>query len=195
MTESALLIPGQVGIIHYTLRDDAGEVLDSSADGEPMAYLHGGGNIVPGLEKALEGKAVGDKVTVSVPPEDGYGLPSGVEPTPMPLSQLPPGAGVGAQLIVQNDKGGRRPVWISRIEGNQGFLSFDHPLSGKTLHFTCEVVGIRPATADEKTHGHAHGVDGRSGHHHHHDSAPGRAPTGKRSLARKPAEKSKKGKK
>jgi FKBP-type peptidyl-prolyl cis-trans isomerase SlyD len=188
MAESGRLVAGQVGIIHYTLRDEAGAVVETSTGGEPMVYLHGGRNIVPGLERALEGKGAGDTVTVSVAPEDGYGMPLGVEPTQAPVSQLPPGARVGSQLLVQNERGGRRPVWVSRIEDSVAYLSFDHPMAGKTLHFTCEVVGVRPSTADERAHGHAHGVDGRSGHPHH----PGRAPDGRRSLARKPAEKGKK---
>ncbi len=189
MSTPTQIQPDVVGIFHYTLRDDAGTVLDSSVGGDPMAYLHGAHGIVPGLERAFEGKTVGDKFTAVVPPEDGYGMPIQVEPWLMPLSQLPAGVRPGVQLFIQTKDGQRRPVWVKSITGKEASLSYDHPLAGQTLHFECEIVGIRAATLDEKTHRHAHGLDGHATHGHGPGNQRGGA---RRSLAKRPSEKKKK---
>lgn len=161
------VVAGKVVIIHYTLTNDAGETLDSSDGGEPLPYLHGGGNIVEGLEEALAGKAIGDKVQVTVPPEKGYGARDESEPQPVDRQAFPPDAPLqeGMQFMVDTGNG-YAPVWIVKIEGEQVFLDGNHPLAGQTLNFAVEVVGIRDATADETAHGHPHGLDGTAGHHH-----------------------------
>lgn len=178
MTDAEKIADGKVGIVHYTLRNDDGEELDSSRNGgEPLAYLHGAQNIVPGLEQALEGRAVGETFSVTVAPADGYGERSGEEQA-VPRAQLPADVAVGMQLVMESPQGGRFPVWVTRLEKDEGFLTVDHPLAGQNLNFEVEVVGVRDATGDELAHGHAHGIDGTAAHHHH-------APSRKRSLARK----------
>ena len=161
------IVAGKVAIIHYTLTDDAGETLDSSAGADPLPYLHGAGNIVEGLEEALTGKAIGDKVDVVVPPEKGYGAREDVESQPVSRDAFPPEAPlqVGMQFMVDTGNG-YAPVWIARVEEDAVYLDGNHPLAGVTLHFAVEVVGIRDATEDEAAHGHPHGLDGTAGHHH-----------------------------
>lgn len=158
---------GKVAIIHYTLTDAAGEVIDSSTGEDPMPYLHGGGNIVEGLEEALDGRAVGDKIAVVVPPEKGYGPRQDAPPQPVPRDGFPADVEleVGMQFMVEAGEG-YAPVWITGIEDQVVFLDGNHPLAGATLHFAVEVVGIRDATEDEVAHGHPHGLDGHAGHHH-----------------------------
>jgi FKBP-type peptidyl-prolyl cis-trans isomerase SlyD len=157
---------GTVVSIHYTLRDDDGDVIDSSVDSEPLDYLHGAGNIVPGLEAAMEGKAVGAKFKVTVPPADGYGE-RGPDPKPVPRSAFPDDMELepGTQLFVRGPDGEPFPVWIAGVSDEDVMLDQNHPLAGATLHFEVEVLSVRAATKDELEHGHPHGPDGH-GHHH-----------------------------
>lgn len=154
---------GKVVSIHYTLADDEGSVLDSSSGGEPLAYLHGAGNIVPGLERELTGKHVGDAVKVRVPPEEGYGLhdPRGVRRAPR--SAFPPGARVeaGMEFAVESDDGRVIPVWIAAVAADEVTVDFNHPLAGVALNFDVTVAAIRDATEEEIAHGHPHGPGGR----------------------------------
>ena len=165
MSEPLTLADGLVGIFHYTLKNDAGEVMDSSAGYEPMPYLHGEGNVVPGLERALAGRSVGDSFEVSIPPVDGYGEHNGQAPVRVHRRELPPGfkpeKGRPFGLPV-GDK--QIPVWITDIKGAWIWMDTNNPLAGKTLHFEIEVVDIREATPEEAQHGHPHGLDG-PGHH------------------------------
>jgi FKBP-type peptidyl-prolyl cis-trans isomerase SlyD len=153
--------------IHYTLRDDDGDVIDSSRDGEPLDYLHGHGGIVPGLERAVEGEAVGDAVKVAVAPKDGYGEPSGPGPRSVPRDAFPDDAELeaGMQFFAPGPKGKPPvPVWITEVHADHIHIDTNHPLAGATLHFDVEVVTIRDATKDELAHGHPHGP---GGHHHY----------------------------
>lgn len=155
---------GMVVTMHYTLTDDSGAVLDSSQGGNPLAYLHGHGNIIPGLEKALEGVTAGFKSKVTVAPTEGYGEsdPESVFEAPRehfpPDMQIEPGQRVHAE-------GPNGPITLTVVELTEtgAILDANHPLAGKTLHFDVEVVTVRPATAEEMTHGHVHG---EGGHHH-----------------------------
>lgn len=158
---------GKVVIIEYTLTNDEGEVLDTSDGGEALPYLHGGGNIVDGLEEALDGKAIGHSVEISVPPEKGYGLRQDGAAQPVARDAFPAEMEIeaGMQFMVETDDG-VAPVWIDRVEGDQVFLDGNHPLAGATLHFKAAIIGVRDATADEKAHGHPHGLTGEDGHHH-----------------------------
>ena len=185
MTETAQIEAGKIGIFHYTLRDTEGETLDSSREGDPMAYLHGSGNIVRGLEKEMLGRSIGDTFEAVVAPEEGYGALSEQEPWPVPRKEMPETVKSGMQFVMQGSQGQRRPVWVDRVEEENVFLTANHPLAGKTLHFDCEVINIRDATYDEKKHGHAHGLDG----HATHGSS---SPTGTRSLRRKGRSKNRK---
>jgi len=153
-----------VVLIHYTLKDDAGKVIDSSSGGEPLAYIQGHGNLVPGLEKALEGKADGDKVVVSLAPADGYGTRNDSLVQRVPKRSLQ-GAGEirkGMQFQAQTEEG-MRVFTVTGIVGDMVSLDGNHPLADQTLNFDVEVVSVREATAEELEHGHVHGA---GGHHH-----------------------------
>jgi FKBP-type peptidyl-prolyl cis-trans isomerase SlyD len=151
--------------IHYTLRDDKKEVLDSSEGQDPLLYLHGHSQIVPGLENALAGKKVGDKLSVSITPADGYGeydpkLTSVVERNQFPnQAQLE----VGALFEFSNAKGHPVVVRVAELKGDSVTVDANHPLAGQNLHFEVEIVSLRAATQSELEHGHAHDGDG---HHH-----------------------------
>mgnify|MGYP003874424333 CR=1 FL=1 len=158
---------GQVVIIEYTLRNDDGEVIDTSDGGSPLPYLHGADNIVQGLEDALAGQPIGYQCEVSVPPEKGYGPRQEGDPQGVPRDAFPPEAPIaeGMQFLVETDDG-VAPVWVARVEADTVYLDGNHPLAGQTLHFAAKIVGLREPTADELAHGHPHGLDGTAGHHH-----------------------------
>lgn len=149
---------------HYTLTDGQGNVIDSSDGREPLAYIHGEGHIVPGLEKALEGRSVGDQFKVDVAPEEGYGPrhPELVQVVPRAAFQGVDDLQPGMQFQGRNDQGAIN-VTISKIEGDNVTVDGNHPLAGQTLHFAVEITGVREATDDELAHGHVHG---EGGHHH-----------------------------
>lgn len=150
--------------IHYTLTNDAGEVLDSSSGKEPLMYMHGHNNLIPGLEDQLAGKKAGDQFNADVEAEDAYGLHHEEAIQQIPLSALAniPNLEVGMQLQASTDQG---PVAVRVAEINDDHVVLDgnHPLAGERLHFAVEVVSVRDATPSELEHGHAHGGDG---HHH-----------------------------
>lgn len=150
--------------IHYTLKGDAGEVIDSSAGGEPLAYLHGHGNLVPGLERELTGKNAGDKLQVKISPADGYGEydPQLVQRVPRRALRGVGNVRVGMRLHAQTDHG-PKPVTVTQIIGDMVTLDGNHPLAGKNLNFDVEIAAVRAATEEELSHGHVHGV---GGHHH-----------------------------
>lgn len=145
----------------YTLKNDDGEVLDSSEGGEGLSYLHGNDNIVPGLENALEGKAVGDDVKVSVSPKEGYGEhdPEKVFSVPRDRFDFEPEAGSIVQAQGPDDQA--IPLQIIKVEEKEITLDGNHPLAGQTLNFEVKVTEIREATEEELSHGHSH-----DGHHH-----------------------------
>jgi FKBP-type peptidyl-prolyl cis-trans isomerase SlyD len=153
-----------VVLIHYTLKDDSGKVLDSSAGGEPLAYIQGHGNLVPGLEKALEGKTDGNKVAVTLAPADGYGTRNAALVQRVPKRSLQGSGEIrkGMQFRAQTEEG-LRLFTVTAMAGDMVTLDGNHPLADQTLHFDVEVVGVREATAEELEHGHVHGA---GGHHH-----------------------------
>ncbi len=163
----SIVADGQVVIIHYTLKNEQGEVLDSSDGADALPYLHGGGNIVAGLENALSGKSVGDKVDVVVSPEEGYGLRNPDAVQQVPRDAFPPEAEVvvGAQFVMQGEGGQVIPVWVIGVEGDSVTLDANHPLAGQTLHFSVSIESTREPTEEEKAHGHPHGITGTEGHH------------------------------
>jgi FKBP-type peptidyl-prolyl cis-trans isomerase SlyD len=150
--------------IHYTLKGDAGEVIDSSAGGEPLAYLHGHGNLVPGLERELTGKNAGDKLQVKISPADGYGEydPQLVQRVPRRALKGVGNVRVGMRLHAQTDHG-PKPVTVTQVTGDMVTLDGNHPLAGKNLNFDVEIAAVRAATEEELSHGHVHGA---GGHHH-----------------------------
>lgn len=154
----------KVVTIHYTLKNDNGEVIDSSEGQAPMPYLQGFGNIIPGLEHVLEGKSAGDKIDVSIPPEEAYGKRNEEFIQKVELSQFEEKdkVQVGVQFQVQSDQGVQIAT-ITEVEGEQVTIDLNHPLADETLHFNVEVVEVRDAAEEELSHGHVHG----SGGHHH----------------------------
>ena len=155
--------------IEFTLKDEAGEVLETSVGHDPLWYLHGQGNLVPGLEKALLGKDVGETVDVKVPPAEGYGERDEKEVRNVPLRKFKaPRIQVGGRYQIQTGDG-LRVVFVKAVNGDYALVDGNHPLAGKTLHFVCKVVEVRDASEDEQQHGHVHGPEGHGhGHHHHH---------------------------
>src|SRR5262249_3362450 len=153
-TPAASVSDGMVVAIYYTLTDDRGAELDSTRGGKPLAYLHGAGGIVPGLEKALAGHVVGARLKLSIAPEDGYGAhdPKGLHK--VPRSSFPPDARVEPGRVFTMSGGGRgaRQVRVHALEGEQVVVDLNHPLAGKTLHFDVTIAGIRPATEEEAQH-------------------------------------------
>ncbi len=152
---------GQVVELSYVLKNTKGEELDSATNDAPLAYLHGSGQIIPGLEDALLGLKVGDKKSVTIAPENAYGIfdPSlkmKIHSSHFPQEQK---IQVGMQFVAEI-KGGHVPFVIQKIEDDHVFVDGNHPLAGETLHFDVAVVSIREATKDELSHGHAHGPGG-----------------------------------
>ncbi|HET9107290.1 MAG TPA: peptidylprolyl isomerase [Steroidobacteraceae bacterium] len=147
--------------IHYTLKDDEGTVIDSSASGEPLAYLHGHGNIVPGLEKELTGHDTGDKVSVRVSPAEGYGEYDNelVQSVPRRALRGIKDVHPGMHLHAQTEQG-PRTVTVTRVVGDMVTLDGNHPLAGKHLNFDIQIEGVRQATEEELSHGHVHGPHG-----------------------------------
>jgi FKBP-type peptidyl-prolyl cis-trans isomerase SlyD len=154
----------QVVSIHYTLRDDAGEVIDASAAGAPLAYLHGHGNLIPSLERELTGKSAGDRLQVKIAARDGYGEYDSALVQRLPRRALKgvPNLKVGMRLQTQGGHGARA-VTVTQVVGDMVTLDGNHPLAGKNLNFEVEIAAVREATAEELTHGHVHGP---GGHHH-----------------------------
>jgi FKBP-type peptidyl-prolyl cis-trans isomerase SlyD len=143
---------------HYTLTDDSGQQLDSSDGRQPLSYLHGAGNIIPGLESALEGKDVGDKMTVSVKAEEGYGevQPALIQEVPRGSFQGVDSIEVGMQFEAQTGNGDSVPVTVTAITDESITVDGNHPLAGKNLNFDVSIEEVRDATAEEIDHGHVH---------------------------------------
>ncbi|MFA7555638.1 MAG: peptidylprolyl isomerase [Spongiibacteraceae bacterium] len=150
--------------IHYTLTNDSGDVLDQSQPGEPLVYLHGNQNIIPGLENELTGKVAGADFKVSIQPTDGYGERSEEMIQQVPRDAFPADIEIetGMQFNAESPNG---PVSVTVIEVGEANVTIDgnHPLAGLTLHFEGKIEGVRDATQEELDHGHAHAP---GGHHH-----------------------------
>ena len=151
--------------IDYTLTGDDGTVFDSSKGQDPLAYVHGTGSIIPGLEAALEGKAPAAHVSVTVTPEQAYGMRDDSVGFTLPRAQFQGVAdlAVGMQFQVQGDTEAR-VVTVIGIDEDEVIVDGNHPLAGLTLHFDVDILSVREATPDELEHGHAH--EGPSGHEH-----------------------------
>jgi FKBP-type peptidyl-prolyl cis-trans isomerase SlyD len=145
--------------IHYTLKDGSGEVLDTSDGRDPLEYLQGASQIIPGLESELEGKKAGDEFSVTIEPDQGYGSrdESLVHQVPKTEFETPDEIEVGMQFRV-GDEGGTLIVVVAGIDGETVTLDGNHPLAGVTLNFDVSVAGVRAATEDEiKAGQHVHG--------------------------------------
>lgn len=141
--------------IRYTLKNDAGEVIDSSAGRAPLSYLHGVGNIIPGLEKALEGKTSGDHVDVSIAPEEAYGERNEalIQIVPRNAFESVEEIEPGMQFYAQTPAG-RQILTIVEVQDDQVVVDGNHPLAGETLHFSVEITEVREATEEELAHPH-----------------------------------------
>ena len=163
MSEELKVNDGHVVSMEYTLKVD-GEVADTSEGREPMEFVHGAGNIIPGLEREMRGMAVGDSKDVVVAAADGYGEEDEKAFMDVPREQFPKEIPmkVGTEIQVQNQAGQPMYARIDMVGDKSVRLDFNHPLAGKELHFSVKVVGLRDATDEEKEHGHVH----RPGHSH-----------------------------
>ena len=150
--------------INYTLTDESNKVLDKSENGE-FVYLHGADNIIPGLEKALEGKVAGDEVQVTVQPDDAYGETDPAQIQPVPREMFPEDSNieVGMQFHAQSPEGEPIVVTIAEINDKQILVDGNHPMAGLVLNFDVKIISVREATEDELAHGHIHG-EGGCGH-------------------------------
>ncbi len=162
-----MIKPGTVVSLSYTLTDEGGEELDRAERNEPFSYLHGFGQIVPGLEKALEGLKMGATKKVVIPPEDGYGKIEANLKTKATRNQFPKEANlqVGMRFAAEVGPGQQVVFTVTEMNGEDVVLDGNHPLAGVTLTFDVEVLAVRDATDEEKQHGHAHGPEGH-GHDH-----------------------------
>ena len=144
--------------IHYTLTNNEGETLDSSAGGDPLAYLHGAGGLIPGLERELEGKEKGDQFQATIQPEDAYGEvnPGLVQEVPLDALSGIENLAVGMQLQSQSPDGRTQILIVEAIGAESATLNANHALAGVVLNFAVEVTDVRAATEEELAHGHAH---------------------------------------
>ena len=155
---SLLIGDKSVVSIHYTLTNDEGTTLDSSEGKDPLTYLHGAGNLIPGLEKQLTGKSSGAAMQVTVAPEEGYGpVHDGlIEVVPRSAFQgvetIEPGMGFEAQA----PDGQQRRIVVTEVNGDDITIDGNHPLAGVQLHFDVQVIDVRDATEEEIAHGHVH---------------------------------------
>lgn len=152
--------------IHYTLTSTEGEILDTSDGRDPLVYLHGADNIIPGLESALLGKSAGDSVETTVQPEDGYGPVNEEMIQTVPrdafggVDKIEP----GMEFEASDEEGGQQMIVVTAVGENEVTVDGNHPLAGQVLNFAVSVEDVRAATEEEIAHGHAHGPEG---HHHH----------------------------
>jgi FKBP-type peptidyl-prolyl cis-trans isomerase SlyD len=154
---------GRVVSMHYTLTDDAGNTIDSSRGRDPFVYLHGHGNIISGLETALEGAEAGFKSAVTLQPSEGYGEYNPKAVFEVPKEQFPSGEDIQVGMQVQGEgPQGIVAFTVVELTDNEVVLDGNHPLAGKTLSFDVEIITVREATDQELEHGHVHA----HGHHH-----------------------------
>lgn len=147
--------------IDYTLKDDDGNVIDTSTGAEPLVYLHGASNIIPGLESELAGKAVGEELSVRVPPEQGYGVRDDSKKQGVPKDMFgDEEIKVGAQYHAAGPDGQHLTVTVIDVSDEDVTVDANHPLAGFHLNFDVKVVDIREASQEELEHGHVHGPGG-----------------------------------
>ncbi|GAB3796946.1 peptidylprolyl isomerase [Spirosoma humi] len=149
----------KVAAIHYTLRDSNGNILDSSEGRDPLYYLHGANNLIPGMEEGLEGRTKGDVLKLDVDPEKGYG-----KRDPQLVEEVPIKAFGGQKIEVgmQFEANDGQVITVTNVGPETVTVDANHPLADQSLHFDVEVIDVRDATSDELSHGHVHGP---GGHH------------------------------
>lgn len=153
----------KVVTLNYTLKDSSGTVIDKSDDGS-FVYLHGASNIIPGLENALAGKTSGEKMNISIAPEDAYGERDDSRIEAVPRNMFPADTDIepGMQFHAQGPDGQSMSIVVVSVEDDKVNIDGNHPLAGVELNFDVEVMEVRDATTEEIEHGHAHGPDGHN---------------------------------
>ncbi len=153
----------KVATIAYTLKDGDGALIDQAGKDQPFAFIQGIGNIIPGLENALEGKAAGDQISVSIEPEQGYGERDDnlMQTLSKEMFEGVDEISPGMQFHAQTNQG-MSVVTVTQVEEDQVTIDGNHPLAGVTLNFDVEVIEVRDATDEEQEHGHAHGPGGHN---------------------------------
>lgn len=149
--------------LHYTLKDNEGNVIDQSEDGS-FLYLHGAMNIIPGLENALAGKSSGDEFSVKIPPEEGYGVKDAerIQEVPKEMFDTSDEIQVGVQFHAQSPDGGAVVVTVIEIKDDVVVIDGNHALAGMDLNFAVKIVDVREASEEEISHGHVHGPHGHA---------------------------------
>ncbi len=146
---------------NYTLKDDEGNILDQSPEGQPLAYLHGHSNIIPGLEQQLEGKSAGERVNAVVESADGYGEYQEQAVQHVPRDNFQGVEDIQPGMQFQSEAGGQvMLVTVTAVSDKEVTVDANHPLAGKRLTFDVEIQEVRAATEDELNHGHVHGAGG-----------------------------------
>ncbi len=147
--------------LHYTLKDNDGKIIDQSDDGS-FLYLHGAMNIIPGLENALLGKAAGDELSVSVSPEEGYGVkdPERIQEVPKEMFEGNDDIQVGVQFHAESPDGAAVVVTVTEVKDDVVVIDGNHALAGVDLNFDVKIIEVREASDEEVTHGHVHGPHG-----------------------------------
>lgn len=153
----------KVAAIHYTLTDNSGNVLDSSKGRQPLYYIQGIGNLIPGMEEGLEGKSKGDKFTIKVSPEKGYGVRDDKQIQKVPRSAFGTQDVKKGMQFSASGNHGSQVVTVTEVGLDTITIDGNHPLAGVELNFDVEVMEVRNATSEELAHGHVHGP---GGHHH-----------------------------
>lgn len=158
--------PAKIVTFHFRLTDEEGNVLEDSHKGDPTAYLHGSNNVVRGLEQAMSGREAGETFSVTVDPAEGYGFhrKENIQRVPMKNVDVKKSAKLKPGMIVPvRTKSGMRQVMVLKAGKFNVDVDANHPYAGRTLTFDVQIEDVRDATAEEQSHGHAHGV---GGHHH-----------------------------
>jgi len=160
------LKPNQVVTINYTLTDSEGEIIDSTSEGKSFSFLSGTEQILPKLEEAIGGMLIGSKKIVALAAADAYGEYFDDAVQVLQRSEFPKEMEIieGMEFVTSAPDGSQMPFVISKITDEQITVDFNHPLAGEDLTFDVELLDLRDATAEELSHGHAHGAHG---HHHH----------------------------
>ncbi len=157
---------GKIVVFHYSLTTEGGFSEDTRTAGNPMAYLHGKGQLVPGLERALAGRSAPDRFQVTVAAVDGFGERKGSGPQAVPRKEFGKDTkfAVGMPLELKDSAGRPVRVWVTKVQGSRVWIDVDHPFAGKVLDFDVELLVVRDPTPEELSHGHAHGADGHGTH-------------------------------
>lgn len=148
--------------MHCRIADDRGQLIQDGK--QPMTYLHGGyDNTFPKIEQALHGRSPGEQVALTLSPAEGFGERDESLLRTLPKREFPPGVKVGGQLEMPGPQGEPHPFTVTKVKGDTVLLDGNHPLAGRTLKLAITVASVRPASAEEIAHRHAHG---EGGHHH-----------------------------